>query len=109
MTEKKEDPVRQFMLDALAGGQSKAPHELAQAFQATRSKPSDPPNAWRRYMNAVKQQAVAMARAEKLVFLRKGTPIHPDDVKGVVRLRLPLPGEAMPLPKPRDEDDLDDE
>lgn len=112
MTEKKEDPIRLFILSSLRDGQAMAPHELARAFHATRAKPSDGPNAWRRYMNAVKQQTVSMARSEKLVFVRKGEPIHPDDVKGVYRVRLPLPGEEMPQPKPRDEDDdfdFDDE
>jgi len=109
MTEKKEDPVRLFVLSALADGSVKATHELARAFHATRTKPSDPPNAWRRFLNAFKQQAVSMARTGQVIFVRKGTPIHPDDVKGVVKLRLPFPGEPIPDPKPRDEEDDDEE
>ncbi|OIR02070.1 hypothetical protein GALL_159290 [mine drainage metagenome] len=109
MSEKKEDPIRLFLLSALADGSLKAPHELARAFHATRAKPSDGPSAWRRYMNAIKQQATFMARSGALMFVRKGEPIHPDDVKGVVKLRLPLPGEAMPAPKPRDDDMWDGE
>lgn len=108
MSEKKEDPVRLFVLSALSDGSVKATHELARAFHATRAKPSDPPNAWRKYLNAIKQQSVSMARTGKVIFVRKGTPIHPDDVKGVVKLRLPFPGEAIPEPKPR-EDSWDDE
>lgn len=108
MTEKKPDPIRQFILSNLADGSARTPQELARAFQAGRAKPSDGPAAWRRYLLASKQQTVSLGRAEKLIFIRKGEPIHPDDVKGVYRVRLPKPGEAFPLPKPRDEDDDDD-
>jgi len=107
MSEKKEDPVRLFVLSALSDGSVKATHELARAFHATRAKPSDPPNAWRKYLNAIKQQTVSMARGGKVIFVRKGTPIHPDDVKGVVKVRLPFDGEPMPEPKPRDLDEDD--
>jgi len=106
MTEKKkEDPVRLYVLSALADGTPKAPHELARAFYATRAKPTDGPSAWRRYMTAVKQQTVSMARQGKIIFLRKGVPVHPDDVKGVVKMRLAHPGEEIPAPKPRDDED----
>lgn len=108
-TEKKEDPIRQFILAMLRDGSSRTPQELARAFQSERVKPSDGPNAWRRYLLAAKQQTLSLARAEKLIFVRKGEPLHPDDVKGVYRVRLPLPGEAFPQPKPREDNDFDDD
>ena len=88
MTQETQDPIRLFLLAALADGKSKAPQELARAFQATRAKASDPPEAWRRYLLPVNQQALSLARAGQIEFLRKGKPIEPDDVKGVVRIRL---------------------
>ncbi|MDR3441242.1 DUF3253 domain-containing protein [Telmatospirillum sp.] len=82
-----EDPIRLFLRTALADGKSKAPQELARAFHQERAKPSDPPDAWRRYMTAVRQQALSLARAGELEFVRKGKVVEPDDVKGVVRLQ----------------------
>jgi hypothetical protein len=83
-----DDPIRLFLLSALADGKSKAPQELAQAFQASRAKPSDPPDAWRRYLTAIRQQALSLARLGQLEFLRKGKAVTPDEIKGVVRIRL---------------------
>jgi hypothetical protein len=82
-----EDPIRLFLLTALADGKSQAPQELARAFQASRAQPSDPPDAWRRYMTAIRQQALSLARLDQLEFIRKGKPITPDEIKGVVRIR----------------------
>jgi hypothetical protein len=82
-----EDPIRHFLLTALADGKSKAPQELARAFHASRAKPSDPPDAWRRYLTAIRQQALSLARLDELEFLRKGKPVAPDEIKGVVRIR----------------------
>ena len=87
MTEN-EDPIRLFLLSALADGKSKAPQELAQAFYATRAKPSDPPNSWRRFLVAVRQQALSLARSGEIEFTRKGVAVNPEKAKGVVRLRL---------------------
>ncbi|PKU22209.1 DUF3253 domain-containing protein [Telmatospirillum siberiense] len=82
-----EDPIRLFLLTALTDETSKGLQELARTFHATRAKPSDPPDAWRRYLTAVRQQALSLARSGELEFLRKGKPVAPDDVKGVVRIR----------------------
>ncbi len=82
-----EDPIRLFLLSALADGKSKAPQELARAFHAGRAKPSDPPDAWRRYLTAIRQQALSLARLDELEFLRKGKPVTPDEIKGVIRIR----------------------
>ncbi len=82
-----EDPVRSFLLLALADGKSQSPQELARAFHASRAKASDAPDAWRRYLSAVNQQALFLARQGALEFLRKGKPILPDEVRGIVRIR----------------------
>jgi hypothetical protein len=108
MSEKQDDPLRQFILSSLADGSARTPQDLARAFHAGRSKPDDGPTAWKRYLLAAKQQCLSLARAERLIFLRKGMPIHPGDVKGLYQVRLPLAGEAFPQPKPRDLDDDDE-
>lgn len=96
MTEKeqiKPDPVVQVIFDvlkALEPGKSASPMDVARAYAVLRTKPTDPPDVWRRYMNAVKQQMVHLARARRIQIVRKGKPVDPNDFKGVVRLRLPM-------------------
>lgn len=86
------DPVVETILAVLgelAPGESASPMDVARAFAAARAKPSDPPDVWRRYMNAVKQQMVYLARAGQIEITRRGKPVDPNNFKGVVRLRLP--------------------
>lgn len=86
------DPVVETILAVLGDlepGGSASPMDVARAYAATRAKPSDPPDVWRRYMNAVKQQMVYLARARRIEITRKGKPVDPNNFKGVVRLRLP--------------------
>jgi len=90
------DPIRSFILDQLRDVDSRAPQEIARAYGLARQKPSDPPEAWRRYLVSVRQQALSLARNGAVVFLRKGKPVDPRTIKGVVRLRLPRPGEVLP-------------
>ncbi len=82
-----EDPIRSFLRSALADGLSHSPQGLAQSFQASRAKAGDPPDAWRRYLQAIKQQATSLAKAGEVEFLRKGKPVPLEEVKGVVRVR----------------------
>jgi len=87
----KDDPVAQAILALLAGGAPGASFSLmdaARAYADTRCRPKDGPELWRRYMNAVRQQAVHLARQGRIEILRRGAPVDPDDFKGVVRLRL---------------------
>jgi hypothetical protein len=86
-----KDPIRQFLRSALADGESHSAQELAQAFQAGRAKASDPPDAWRRYLQAFKQQAMSLAKQGEVEFLRKGKPIPCEEVKGIVRIRATPP------------------
>ncbi len=87
------DPVARLILDqlmALGPGGSLGPAEIAQAFAEPRRKKSDPPDHWRRYLNAVRQQALHLARAGRIVILRRGKPQDPQTpIKGVIRLALP--------------------
>lgn len=63
--------------------------EVAIAFARDRVKPKDPPDAWRRWLNPVKQQALHLARQGRLEVVRKGEAIEPDEAKGLVRFRVP--------------------
>ncbi len=85
-----EDPVARAILEliaTLAPGRSISPVEAARAFALERARPGDPPDAWRRYLPAVRQQALHLARRGRLAILRKGKPVDPHaPFKGVVRL-----------------------
>ncbi len=85
-----DDPVARAILDlieTLAPGRSISPVAAARAFALERARPGDPPDAWRRYLPAVRQQALNLARRGRLTILRKGKPVDPHaPFKGVVRL-----------------------
>lgn len=65
------------------------------ASRTAKEKPS--PTAWRRYFQAVKNQAFHLARIGRIEITRKGSVVAPEDLKGlsgVWRMRLPGSGEA---------------
>jgi hypothetical protein len=86
----RDDPVARAileLLDTVPPGRSISPVAAARAFALTRAHPGDPPDAWRRYLPAVRQQALHLARAQRIAILRKGKPVDPHaPFKGVVRL-----------------------
>lgn len=89
-----DDPVAETILATLAGlstGASISLMDAAKAVAERRRRPADGPELWRRYMNAVRQQATHLARQGRIEILRKGEPVDPKNFKGVVRIRLPLP------------------
>ncbi len=87
--EKRPDPVAEFILDALAVQGPLAPVDVARAIGEKRRRPSDKPDAWRRYLKPVKQQMLYLARAGKIEIVRKGEVVDPEDFRGIVRMRLP--------------------
>ena len=89
-SEKKEDPVRIYILEAVADGSLVSPDSIAQKIANDRKKESDPDDVWRKYMLAVKQQAKSLARAGRISILRRGKPIDPNKMKGLVKLSLPV-------------------
>lgn len=87
------DPIAEKILELLAtaGPESSiSPTQVAQAVAEGRRKRNDPPDAWRRYLPAVKQQALHLARTGKLVVLRKGKPVDAQSAKGVIRYQQPV-------------------
>jgi hypothetical protein len=61
-------------------GKTLDPAEVARAVAG------DHPDAWGRQMPAVRRVAVALMKQGRLVILRKGRPVDPDDFRGVYRL-----------------------
>ncbi|MEK9645790.1 MAG: DUF3253 domain-containing protein [Alphaproteobacteria bacterium] len=86
--EKQRDPVADFILSELADKGSLAPVDIARALGEVRRKAKDKPDAWRRFMNPVKQQMLHLARGGEIEIVRKGEVVDPEDFKGVIRMRL---------------------
>lgn len=105
------DPIADAILERLAkadpnnvGGKSIEPAEVAKHLQ---------PEQWQRILPKVKAAAVGMMRQGHLVITKKGKPVDPTRVKGVIRLRLPTLEEAeaaraaLPPVAEGKDDDLD--
>lgn len=86
--EKPLDPVAEFILEALGELGSAAPVDIARALGEARKRPNEKPDAWRRFMNPVKQQMIHLARGGLVEIVRKGEVVDPEDFRGVVRMRL---------------------
>ena len=88
-----EDPLATAILELLSArgpGQSICPSDAARAYASGRAGPKDAPDLWRRYLLAVRQQALHLARQGRIRILRRGKPVDPNaPVKGVIRLALP--------------------
>ena len=83
----KDDPVARFILDHLQGETALSHQDIAKAYAETRRKKSDPPDFWRRYLNAVRQQALHLARQGRVEILRDGKPVDIEDHRGLVKIR----------------------
>ncbi len=98
----KDDPIAIAILQLLAqreSSQNLDPNDVARSFAAARAKRNDPPDLWRKYLPAVRQQALHLARQGRLTILRKGKVADPHaPIKGLIRLALPdsTAGEAEP-------------
>ncbi|NKB48008.1 MAG: DUF3253 domain-containing protein [Alphaproteobacteria bacterium] len=87
------DPIAEKILELLAASEpnsSLSPQQIAQAVADARRRPNDPPDLWRRYLPAVKQQALHLARAGKLIVMRKGKEVDAQTAKGVIRYKRPI-------------------
>jgi hypothetical protein len=78
------------LVEARGADKSICPSEVARAL--------DP--AWQRLMTPVRRAAIGLALAGRIDILRKGKPVDPVDVRGVIRLRLHVPGSPRPALDP---------
>ncbi len=85
-----EDPIRLYILDAVSSGAPVSPNDIAISIAKDRAKETDPDDIWRKYLIAVKQQAKSLARAGRISILRRGKPIDPNKMKGLIKLSLPV-------------------
>ena len=87
-TQKSADPVAVFISEHLKGGGEASHQDLARAYAETRKKQKDAPDLWRRYLNAVKQQVLHMARSGQVEIVRAGKVVDAEDFRGLVKVRL---------------------
>lgn len=77
------DPIESAIFDRLAAagpGRSICPSEVARELE---------PEQWRRMLPRVRAVAIGLMRQGRLVIVKKGKPVNPEALKGVIRLRLP--------------------
>ena len=69
------------LVEARGRGRTICPSEVARALEADE-------DAWRRLMKPVRRAAIRLAEDGRIEILKKGKRIEPDNVRGVVRLRI---------------------
>ncbi len=72
---------------ARGSDKSVCPSEVARALSEGQPTEGQPPQDWRQHMHAVRQEAIRLAKAGRIEILRKGKPVEPGEVRGVIRLR----------------------
>jgi len=86
MTEKATvQELEETMLALVAArgeGRTVGPSEVARALGG------DHPDGWGPLMQPVRQVAVRLMKEGRIVILRKGRPVDPDDFRGTYRLTL---------------------
>ena len=71
------------LASARGAGRTVDPTEVARALSGPK------PEEWSRLMQPVRRAAVKLMKQGRIVILRKGRPVDPDDFRGVYRIALP--------------------
>lgn len=71
------------LLAARGPGKTIGPTDVARALGG------DHPDGWGPLMQPVRRAAVRLMKAGRIIILRKGRPVDPDDFRGVYRIALP--------------------
>jgi hypothetical protein len=71
------------LLAARGPGKTLGPQDVARALGG------DHPDGWGPLMQPIRRVAVRLMKEGRVVLLRKGRPVDPDDFRGVYRLALP--------------------
>ncbi len=78
-----EIEARILALAAERPGRTVGPTDVARALGG------DHPDGWGPLMPSIRRAAVRLMKAGRVVILRKGRPVDPDDFRGVYRLVMP--------------------
>ena len=71
------------LLEEGGPGKPIGPADVAQALGGNQ------PDGWGQLMQPVRKAAVRLMKEGRIVILRKGRPVDPDDFRGTYRLALP--------------------
>lgn len=71
------------LVDARGPGKTICPSEAARALGGPH------PDGWGPLMQPVRKVAVDLMKQGRIVIMRRGRPVDPDDFRGVYRLSLP--------------------
>ncbi len=82
------DEIEAVML-ALAA--EREPGKTIGPMDVARALGGDHPDGWGPLMQPVRRAAVRLMKEGRLVILRKGRPVDPDDFRGTYRITLPAP------------------
>ncbi|MBM6596084.1 DUF3253 domain-containing protein [Microvirga pudoricolor] len=83
------EPIERAMLELLAqkgAGRNLDPTEVARAVGGSH------PDGWGPLMPHVRHAAIRLMKEGRIVILRKGRPVDPDDFRGIYKLTLPGTG-----------------
>ncbi len=76
------------LLEERGPGRTIGPSDVAQAIGGNQ------PDGWGPLMQPVRKVAVRLMKEGRIVILRKGRPVDPDDFRGTYRLALPAETES---------------
>jgi hypothetical protein len=75
--------------------EARGPDKTLDPMDVARALGGDRPEGWGPLMQPVRRAAVRLMKQGRLVIVRKGRPVDPDDFRGVYRIRLP-DGDSTP-------------
>ncbi len=84
-----DDPIVTYIMAALESGDLVSPNAIAQTIARDRATDKTPADLWLKFMTAVRQQAIHLARVGRIEIIRRGKVADPNDFKGLYKLRLP--------------------
>ena len=85
------DPIETAIFEKLAKAD---PNGLGKSIEPTDVAKELQPEQWQRMLPKVRGVALGLMRQGRLTITKKGKPVDPNAVKGVIRLRLPTAEET---------------
>jgi hypothetical protein len=80
------DEIEAMMLSLAA---ERGPGKPIDPSEVARAIGGDHPDGWGPLMQPVRRAAVRLMKEGRVVILRKGRPVDPDDFRGIYRIALP--------------------
>ena len=78
------------LAEARGPGKTLGPTDIARALGG------DHPDGWGPLMQPIRRAAIRLMKQGRVVIVRKGRPVDPDDFRGVYRIALPDSDDAAP-------------